>query len=103
MENTLKRLIEFRNERNWEQFHEPETLAKTIVIESSKLLEQFQWKDKCKNKEIACKKIADIICDCLLLSDSLNVDITKIINDKIANDEKEYPKIKHRKTLSSKR
>lgn len=102
MEETLKRLIQFREERNWEQFHSPEVLARTIVIESGRLLEQFQWKDKCKNKEIACDKLADIICDCLLMADSLNVDITKIINDKIANDEKEFPKIKHRKKLGSK-
>jgi len=101
MEDTLRRLLKFRDERNWEQFHSPAVLARTIVIEASKLLEQFQWKDKCKDKDLACRKLANIICDCLLMTDALNVDAYKIIDEKIISDIEEFPKIKHRKKLTT--
>lgn len=102
MEETLKRLIKFREERNWEQFHSPEVLARTIVIEASKLLEQFQWKDKYKDKKVVCQRLANIICDCLLMTESLNVNAYKIIEDKFLEDEKEFPKIKYRKKMTNK-
>ena len=56
-------ILSFRNERDWKQFHTPENLAKSIVIESAELLENFQWGDS-----IEIDKVSDELADILIYS-----------------------------------
>lgn len=91
MKEIIEKLIKFRNDRNWEQFHTPENLSKSIIIEASELLENFQWSSECKDIQNAKEEIADIMIYCLLLCEKLDFDIKEIINDKIDKNREKYP------------
>lgn len=92
MKNIIKRLIEFRDNRNWSQFHTPENLAKSIVIESSELLENYQWgRDEEVDINNVKEEIADIVGYCLLLCEHYGFDLETILNEKIDINEKKYP------------
>ena len=90
MKDIIKRLIRFRDERNWSQFHTPKNLAKSIIIEAAELLENFQFADQEDVKNIK-DELADIMGYCLLMSEHYGFDIETIINDKIDQNEKKYP------------
>lgn len=90
MDELIKKIINFRDERDWKQFHTPENLAKSISIEAGELLENFQW-DNDYDKEAVLDELADILIYCILLSDTLNADIKEIINNKIEKNERKYP------------
>ena len=91
MKNTIKRLIRFRDDRNWKQFHTPSNLAKSIVLEASELLENFQWDENNVDLENIKHELADVMAYCLLLSEHYNLDIETILNEKIDLNEKKYP------------
>lgn len=86
----INKIIKFRDDRNWKQFHTPENLAKSISIEAAELLECFQWDDNFNKKE-ATEELADILIYCIYLADELNVNIDDIINDKIDLNNEKYP------------
>ena len=90
MNNTIERIRKFRKDRDWDQFHTPENLAKAISIESGELLEHFLWDNK-YNKEEVCEELADVMVYCLHMADSLGVNIEDIINKKMDKNEKKYP------------
>ncbi|SCK03208.1 MazG nucleotide pyrophosphohydrolase domain [uncultured Clostridium sp.] len=90
MNNTIERIRKFRKDRDWDQFHTPENLAKAISIESGELLEHFLWDNK-YNKEEVCEELADVMVYCLHMADSLGVNIEEIINKKMDKNEKKYP------------
>lgn len=90
MEDVIKRLIQFREDRDWTQFHTPENLAKSIVLEAAELLEHFQWDDKFHKEEVS-EELADVMAYCILMADRLGIDIVQAINDKIDKNEKKYP------------
>jgi len=87
-----KKLIKFRNERDWEQFHNPKDLALAINIESSELLEVFLWK---KHEEAKIEKVkeelADIFAYAFLLADKYDFDVKQIVLDKIKSNGEKYP------------
>jgi len=87
---TINKIIKFRDNRNWKQFHTPENLAKSISIESAELLECFQWNDNFNKKEVI-EELADVLIYCIYLADALNVNIEDIINDKIDLNNEKYP------------
>jgi NTP pyrophosphatase (non-canonical NTP hydrolase) len=87
----IKKIIEFRDKRDWKQFHTPENLAKSILIEAGELLEEFQWQSKEKNIDNLKAELADVIIYCILLADHYNFDLETIINDKLLENEKKYP------------
>lgn len=85
-------LIEFRNERDWEQFHNPKDLALAINVEAGELLELFLWKsadeaDKNKVKE----ELADVFAFAFLMAEKYNFNVKEIVLDKIASNSKKYP------------
>lgn len=87
-----EKLIKFRDDRDWEQFHNSKDLALAISIESAELLELFLWKkneefDKDKLKE----ELADIFAYALLLAEKHDIDIYEILNAKISKNEINYP------------
>ena len=90
MEKAIKEIIEFNKERDWDQFHSPENLAKSIVIEAGELLECFQWNDD-YDKEIVCEELADVVNYCIVMADKLNVDLEDIVLKKLEKNRQKYP------------
>ena len=90
MDKLKKVLREFNEERDWDQFHSPENLAKSISIEAGELLECFQW-DNNSNKENICEELADVITYCIMLADKLDVGIEDIVLNKLEKSKKKYP------------
>jgi NTP pyrophosphatase (non-canonical NTP hydrolase) len=91
MEEIIKRLLKFRDDRNWEQFHTPNNLAKSIAIESSELLINYQFDNAYFDLENVKDEIADIMAYCFMLSHHYGFDIKKIMHDKIDKNEQKYP------------
>lgn len=81
---------QFVAERNWQQFHSPENLAKSISIESSELLELFQWSEPSSIEEVK-DELADVLTYCLLLADKYDLDIEKIVLEKLEKTKAKYP------------
>jgi dCTP diphosphatase len=90
MDNAKRLIKEFNEEREWNQFHNPENLAKSIAIEAGELLECFQWNNNFDKQEV-CEELADVVNYCILLSDKLNVDLETIVLDKLEKNKKKYP------------
>lgn len=91
MENTIKRINKFTKDRNWDQFHSGENLTKSIIIESSELLELFQWQSEVENIDRLKEELADVLIYSIMLAEKYNLDIKDIINNKITENEKKYP------------
>ena len=83
-------LRQFVAERNWQQFHTPENLAKSISIESSELLELFQWSEPSSIEEVK-DELADVLTYCILLADKYDLDVEKIILEKLEKTKAKYP------------
>lgn len=90
MEKVIKEIIEFNKERNWDQFHSPENLAKSIAIEAGELLECFQWNNN-YNLEDVCDELADVMNYCVVMANRLGVDLEKIMLDKLEKNRQKYP------------
>ncbi len=90
MKDLIERIVKFRDDRDWDQFHSPENLSKSIVIEAAELLENFQWNNNFDAKQVE-KELADVMIYCLLLANRLNMDPIAIMNKKIDDNDKKYP------------
>ena len=90
MKKAIQEIKQFNEERDWDQFHAPVHLAKSIVIEAAELLECFQWNDS-YDKQHVCEELADVMNYCILLADKLNVDIEEILMMKLRMNEQKYP------------
>ncbi|MBQ3476223.1 nucleotide pyrophosphohydrolase [Candidatus Saccharibacteria bacterium] len=90
MEKIQREIEKFNEERDWDQFHSPENLAKSIAIEAGELLECFQW-DNNYNKENVCDELADVFNYCFQLASKLNVNPEVIILNKLEKTRKKYP------------
>jgi dCTP diphosphatase len=91
-----ERLLEFRKERDWGQFHSAKNLAISISLEAAELLEHFQWSGEKEalapeKKEEAAKELADIFNYVILLADDLGIDIIDSAKQKIEENRKKYP------------
>lgn len=92
-------LIQFRNERDWEQFHNPKDLAIALNIESGELLEQFLWKNPDEaNHEKVKEELADIFAYAFLLAEKYGFDIHQIVSEKIRANSEKYPIVKAKGT-----
>lgn len=90
MQELMKKVKKFTKERDWDQFHSPENLAKSISIEAGELLECFQWNNEYNLDEVK-EELADVINYCLLMADKLGVDPRQIVLDKMEKTAKKYP------------
>ena len=91
-EEIIKALLKFRNERDWEQFHNPKDLALAISIESAELLELFLWKKADDaNADKVKEELADIFSFAFLLAEKYGFDVKDIILDKIKTNGDKYP------------
>lgn len=95
MDELIEKIIRFRDERDWKQFHDPKDLALSISLESSELLELFQWKNSQQaieqNYSDMQDEIADILIYTLTLVHDLNIDVKEAVLKKINKNAKKYP------------
>ena len=93
-----KMVVQFRDDRDWKQFHNPKDLALSLVLESSEVLEHFQWKNGediekyiSKEKESISHELADVLYWVLLMSNDLDIDISQAFIEKIKLSGEKYP------------
>lgn len=96
MEELINIIRKFNIERDWDQFHSPENLAKSISIEAGELLECFQWNSENYNKDDVCEELADVFTYCIMMADKLGVKPEEIILKKLEKIKKKYPVEKSR-------
>ena len=87
---TIDRIRKFTEDRDWDQFHTPANLAKSISIEANELLECYQWSDDADLEHVR-EELADVIVYCQNLLDKLGLDVDEIVNSKMAKNEAKYP------------
>ena len=88
---TIERIRKFSEDRDWDQFHSPANLAKSISIEANELLECFQWSDDNYDINNVKEELADVIVYCRNLLDKLGLDEDEIVNAKMEQNENKYP------------
>lgn len=92
---TEKKIIEFRDSRNWKKYHNGKDLAISISLEASELLEIFQWSAEDLNREEKLvqikEELADVLIYCQMLADYYGLDMDEIITEKLIKNLKEYP------------
>ena len=102
MDKTLKelqdRIIAFRNERDWKQFHKPKDIAMSLCLEAAEVLEHFQWKDEeeingyVKNeKEELGRELSDVLAYLLIMASDLNIDLPDAFEKKMQENATKYP------------
>ncbi len=87
----MQRIDKFNKDRDWDQFHSPSNLAKSISIESGELLECFQWSDEKYDLDDVKEELADVMNYCFQMCQKLGVDPVGIINAKMDKTERKYP------------
>ena len=85
-----QRIKKFNDDRDWNQFHTPTNLAKSISIEANELLECYQWNDDADLNDVK-EELADVMNYCMQMAQVLGLDIVDIINEKMDKTEKKYP------------
>ena len=90
-QETIDRIRKFTEERDWDQFHSPANLAKSIVIEAAELLECFQWSDEEYDLKHIKEELADVMVYSQNLLDKLGLDADEIVNMKMTMNEEKYP------------
>jgi NTP pyrophosphatase (non-canonical NTP hydrolase) len=92
MNEIINELLKFRNDRDWEQFHNPKDLALAINVEAGELLELFLWKKSEEaNKEKVKDELADVFAFAFLLADKYKFDVKEIVLEKIKKNGEKYP------------
>ncbi len=98
LESIQKKIILFRNERDWAQFHDPKNLAEALSIEAGELLEKFLWKTTQQSRNLTAEELknvkeelADIFIFLTYLSAEYKSDLLKEVEEKIAKNEAKYP------------
>lgn len=90
-QETIDRIRKFTEDRDWDQFHSPANLAKSIVIEAAELLECFQWSNENYDLQHVKEELADVIVYSQDLLDKLGLDVDEIVNMKMTMNEAKYP------------
>ncbi|MBQ1331771.1 MAG: nucleotide pyrophosphohydrolase [Lachnospiraceae bacterium] len=90
-EETIARIRRFTEDRDWQQYHTPANLAKSISIEAGELLECFQWSETEYDTEHVKEELADVMVYCRNLLDELGLDEDEIVNAKMDKNEAKYP------------
>lgn len=89
--STIERIIKFNADRDWDKFHSPANLAKSISIEANELLECFQWSDGDYKLQNVKEELADVIVYCIDMLNKLGLDADEIVNEKMDKNELKYP------------
>ncbi|MCH2021192.1 MAG: nucleotide pyrophosphohydrolase [Saprospiraceae bacterium] len=92
IDEIINKLVDFRNQRDWKQFHNPKDLAAALSIEASELLECFLWKSSEEaTKERVREELADVFSYAFLIAEHYDFDVKDIIMDKIIKNDQKYP------------
>ena len=98
LDDVKKRLRQFADERDWDQFHSPKNLSMALIAEAAELVEHFQWLTEDQSSSLTPDKlsevrdeIADIQLYLIRIADKLNINLLDAINDKIKTNELKYP------------
>lgn len=95
-DQTIERIRKFTKDRDWDKFHSPANLAKSISIEANELLECFQWSDTEYDLQHVKEELADVLVYCRDMLDKLGLDEDEIVNMKMDQNEAKYPTDKAR-------
>lgn len=102
MDDFINKIIAFRDERDWKQFHNPKDLAISLTLEASELLENFQWKSSEQAVEVKLNDIqdelADVLIYSLMLAHDLGIDVKEAILHKLEKNAEKYPTDKFKGT-----
>lgn len=94
-DETIRRVVKFRDDRNWRQFHTPKDLALSLSLEAAELLEVFQWSgtdlERVEKRDQIREELADVLSYCILMADICGFDLDAIMNEKITRNEAKYP------------
>ena len=90
-QETIDRIRKFSDERDWDQFHSPANLAKSMVSAAAELLECFQWNNEEYDLQHVREELADVMVYSQNLLDKLGLDADEIINMKMTQNEAKYP------------
>lgn len=103
-DETIQRVLKFRDDRDWRQFHTPKDLAISLSLEAAELLELFQWSGTdlyCPdNRDKLREELADVLSYCILMADVCGLDLDEIMNEKVTKNEAKYPVEKARGNAS---
>lgn len=91
LDQLLERIGKFNKDRDWDQFHSPVNLSKSISIEAGELLECFQWSNDKYDLDEVKEELADVLNYCLQMCNVLKLDPIEIVNKKMDSTEKKYP------------
>jgi len=98
IKDLTKRIIDFRDARDWKQFHNPKDLSLSLVLEATEVMEHFQWKSKEEmeehlktHKEDVADELADTLYWILLMGNDFNIDVLKALDKKLKKTEEKYP------------
>ena len=89
-QETIQKINTFTEERDWDQFHSPENLAKSICIEAAELLECYQWGER-PDPEAVREELADVLNYCVQLCEKLGLDMDEILLSKLEKNAEKYP------------
>ena len=94
-DETIRRVIQFRDDREWRQFHTPKDLAISLSLEAAELLEIFQWSGtdlECRDKLGRIREeLGDVLSYCVLMADVCGLDLDEILNAKVDQNAAKYP------------
>lgn len=94
-DETIRRVLQFRDDRDWRPFHTPKDLAISLSLEAAELLELFQWSGTdldCPDKrEQLREELADVLSYCILMADVCGLDLDQILNEKVTKNAAKYP------------
>ena len=91
LELLKQRIAKFNKDRDWDQFHTPGNLSKSISIEANELLECFQWSDDNYDVEAVKEELADVFNYAFLIADKYQLDVKEIVMEKLAKNAVKYP------------
>ncbi|HKJ08190.1 MAG TPA: nucleotide pyrophosphohydrolase [Gammaproteobacteria bacterium] len=98
LEDLRRRLAEFADDRDWDQFHSPKNLAMALIAEAAELVEHFQWLTQAQSQALAADRreqvrleLADILIYLVRIADRLDMDLVQAARDKIAINESRFP------------
>jgi NTP pyrophosphatase (non-canonical NTP hydrolase) len=97
LDEMQRRIVAFRDARDWKQFHNPKDMAISLVLEASEVIEHFQWKTQAEidehlsqNREDLADELIDVLYWVLLMANDLNIDVAKNFERKMAQNEAKY-------------
>ena len=98
LDELVRQIREFVDERDWEQFHSPKNLAMALVVEAAELVETFQWMTEedssnlnDRDRRRAAEEMADVMTYLIRISDQLDIDLLNAVEQKLATTRQKYP------------